>query len=286
MLYDHFNSLTAPSVNCFWHVLFFLPFNIHGVSVMECKPVLLLNKCLLVKPHLSTLIHNSSDKFTISKQRQVAKKMESSKSTTRNIRQVASDSQVAQVNLMRHQRTDNSMCGQSDELTSSNESLCLQVKVQCKQADTMFPTPHHLISNLEYRLKPHHQSNKFLRARLDICIDVNVMPTSVYKLVFNDPDCKKLAPNKLEIGTYTDKVKLIGSLVLYMVHPDTKCLQEVTFFVASDDGSVLLSCVTTLALGLINLHSRLDHLSPGASLIFSSTNHPKRNESQLNVQFV
>ena len=41
-----------------------------------------------------------------SKVRQVAKKMESSKSTVRHIKQVASDPQAAQVNLMRHQRTD------------------------------------------------------------------------------------------------------------------------------------------------------------------------------------
>ena len=48
--------------------------------------------------------------------------------------------------------------------------------------------------------------------------------------MFQDPDCKKLAPSKLETGTYmTDTVKLVGSCVFYLVHPDTKCLQEVTF---------------------------------------------------------
>ena len=44
--------------------------------------------------------------FPASKVRQLAKKMESLKSTTRYIKQVVSDPQVAQVNLMRHQRTD------------------------------------------------------------------------------------------------------------------------------------------------------------------------------------
>ena len=38
--------------------------------------------------------------------RQLAKKMESSKSTARHIKSVASDLQAAQVNLLRHQRTD------------------------------------------------------------------------------------------------------------------------------------------------------------------------------------
>ena len=46
------------------------------------------------------------EKFPASKVRQLAKKMESSTSTTRHIKEVASHPQAAQVNLMRHQRTD------------------------------------------------------------------------------------------------------------------------------------------------------------------------------------
>ena len=46
------------------------------------------------------------EKFPPIKVRQLAKKMESSQPTIRHIKQVASDPQAAQVNLMRHQRTD------------------------------------------------------------------------------------------------------------------------------------------------------------------------------------
>ena len=180
---------------------------------------------------------------------------------------------------------DNSICSESDELTSSDESLCLQVKVQNTQADTKFPTPHHLLTNLEYRLKPHHRKNKFLRARLDTCTDINIMPVSIYKLVFQDPDCEKLAPsNKLEIGTYTtNRIKVIGSCILFVVHPDTQCLQEVTFYVTSHGGSVVLSCATSLVLSLIQPHTSLDHLSKGVNLISSSADHSMKNESQLNI---
>ena len=147
---------------------------------------------------------------------------------------------------------EDSIHGQSSDLTSSDESFCLQVKIQCTRANAKFPTPHHLITNLAYRLKPHHKRNQYLRARLDTHADVNTMPVSVYKLVFQDLDCKKLAPSKLEIGTYTtDTVKLVGSCMFYLVHPDSKCLLKVTFYVASNDGSVLLSCAITLTLGLI-----------------------------------
>ena len=49
------------------------------------------------------------------------------------------------------------------------------------------------------------------------------MPASVYKLVFNDPDLKKLALSTLEIGTYTtDTVKIVGFCLFYLVHLDTK----------------------------------------------------------------
>ena len=87
---------------------------------------------------------------------------------------------------------------------------------------------------------------------------------------------KKLDPSSLEIGTYTnDTVKIIGSCMLYLVHPDTKKLTDVTFYIAVNDDSVLLSCKTTLMLHLIQPRSRLDYLLPRASLITSSANHPK-----------
>ena len=104
------------------------------------------------------------------------------------------------------------------------------------------------------------------------------MPASVYKLVFNDPELK-LVPRNLEIGTYTtNTVKIVGSCLFYFVHPDTKKLQEVTFYVAKNHGSVLLSCTTTLALGLIQSCTRLNYLPPRASLITSSMDHPRETK--------
>ena len=80
------------------------------------------------------------------------------------------------------------------------------------------------------------------------------MPASVSRLVFQDPSMKKLAPSSIEIGTYTtDTVKILGSCVFYLVHQDTKKLMDVKFFVAVNNGSMLLSCKTTLILGWYNL---------------------------------
>ena len=76
------------------------------------------------------------------------------------------------------------------------------------------------------------------------------MPASVYKLVYNDPELKKLAPSTLEIGTYTtDRVKIAGSCLFYLVHPDTKMLQEVTFLLHR---MMVVSCYPALQ------HSCLD----------------------------
>ena len=46
------------------------------------------------------------DKFPASKVRQMAKKLESFKSTAKHIKQVSSELQATQVNLLRHQRTE------------------------------------------------------------------------------------------------------------------------------------------------------------------------------------
>ena len=46
------------------------------------------------------------DKFPVSKVRQLAKKLESSKSTVKHIKQVSHEPQAAKINLMRHQCTE------------------------------------------------------------------------------------------------------------------------------------------------------------------------------------
>ena len=74
----------------------------------------------------------------------------------------------------------------------------------------------------------------------------------------------------------TDTMKIVGSCTFHLVHPDTKRLLETTFYMVMNDGSMLLSCKTTLLLGLIQPRSRLDYLPPRASLITSSADHPKK----------
>ena len=122
----------------------------------------------------------------------------------------------------------------------------------------------------------------YLRARLDTCAGVNIMPASVYHLIFTDPEMKKITPCKMQIGTYiADTLKIVGSCTFYIVHPDSKKVIPVTFYVATNDGSVLLSCKTTLALHLIQPRSRLDYLPPRTSLITSTMDSSKENKTSI-----
>ena len=138
------------------------------------------------------------DKFPTSKVRQLAKKIESSKAITRHIKQVENYPQVAQINHVRYQCTD------------------LPARKHKKKRSFVKPRPPSHKNDASDRKKYPHTS-------LDTCTYANIMPASVYKLVFNDPELKKLAPRTLEIVTYTtDTVKIVGSCLFYLVHLDTK----------------------------------------------------------------
>ena len=69
-----------------------------------------------------------------------------------------------------------------------------------------------------------------------------------------------------------------GAYELYVIHLCTKYIEPVTFFVAHNEGSVLISCTTALALGLIKPHASLDQLLAGSNIISSSADQPRNNK--------
>ena len=174
----------------------------------------------------------------------------------------------------------------SPDVSSSEDSFCLQVKVKKQNKKTQkLPNTTHLLTNIAYRLKPHHTRNKYLRAQIDTGTEVNFMLVSVYRLIYQDQDLKKLTPCNLKIGTYmADTIRIIGTTIIYLIHPDSKQPTETTFHVASSEGSVLLSCNASLNLGLIHYRPRLDYLPPQANLITSKEDHPRKTKLQVQVQ--
>ena len=174
----------------------------------------------------------------------------------------------------------------SSESSSSEDSFCLQVKVHKQNKKTQKPSKTtHLLTNIAYRLKPHHTRNKYLQAWIDTGAEVNLMPVSIYKLVYQDNNLRKLNPCNLKIGTYTaDSIRIISTRVIYLIHPDSKQPTKMTFHTATSEGSVLLSCNASLQLGLIHHRPQLDYLPPQASLITSKEDHPKSTNMQVHVQ--
>ena len=178
------------------------------------------------------------------------------------------------------------LCSQSEDYSSEEDSFCLQLQVQSTQAETNCIAPQHLVTNLEYKLKPHKKRAKSLRPSIDTCANVNLMPISVYKLLHKDDNCQQLAPsNKTKVKTYcTVKIQIIGCCDLFVLHPDTKYLQEVTFHISSHEGSVIISCATSLELGLIQPHKGLDVVPEKGSLIYSKADLPVKQKNKKSAQ--
>ena len=92
------------------------------------------------------------------------------------------------------------------ELSDTDESFCLQMKIQKTQyTHPQIPKPVYLMANLVYHLQLHNKRNWYLHARLDTCADVNLMPMAVYCLMFQDPGLRNLTPSSMEIETYTNE---------------------------------------------------------------------------------
>ena len=144
---------------------------------------------------------------------------------------------------------------QSDNsYSSSKDSFWLKMQAKSAKDNTKMNKPQHLVTNIESKLQPHRRRTKFLRAKIDTCSNVNLIPNSVYKLIYKDQDCTKLeSSNKAAVKTYTtEKIKIVGSCKMFVVHPDKKLLHEVTFQVTSHEGSVIVSCATSIELGMIH----------------------------------
>ena len=102
-----------------------------------------------------------------------------------------------------------------------------------------------------------------------------VMPANIYKKIFKDLDCSKLTQNQSEgIYTYTtERISVIGSCELLVLHPDKKCFLKLPFHVASVEGSVIVSCATSINVDLIQICNELDtNIADCARLYYSSAN--------------
>ena len=70
-------------------------------------------------------------------------------------------------------------------------------------------------------------------------------------------------------------VDLISKCTFFMLSKDTKQPVKV-FYIAKDEGSVLLSYETVFLLQLLDMKPRLEYLPPRVTLISSAVDYPKK----------
>ena len=120
-----------------------------------------------------------------------------------------------------------------------------------------------------------------MHAYVDTGADVNLMPRHMYIKLYND-NLKHLKPSDIKLGVWgDDQIALLSKCNIYLVHPDTKKPVKVTFCVTDKSGSTLLSCATSLNVGLDQatsktrctplrakiITSKADRVSPAAKRI-------------------
>ena len=138
------------------------------------------------------------------------------------------------------------------------------MQIKKPQADQKSCVMQHLVTNLQYKVKPYGKRTKFLGARIDTCSNTNVMPASICKILYNDPNGRKLPPSKKNgINTYTEQgIPVIGSCELFVLHQEDQCFQKVKFQVVSEEGNVIISCATSIILNRIQIPNQLDTKIP------------------------
>ena len=108
---------------------------------------------------------------------------------------------------------------------------------------------------------------------------------TLYHQVCTKWSSRILILNNIVIRTYTtDKINIVGSCSLFVVHPDANSLKWRTFYVTSHECSVVLSCETNLRLTLIHPHSNWNLIPDCASLICNNADHPWKRKSKKSVQ--
>ena len=88
---------------------------------------------------------------------------------------------------------------------------------------------------------------------------------------------QNLAKNNIDLTVYTrHSVNLIGKCTFCMLSKGTKQPVKVDFYIAKEEGSVLLSQETVFQLQLLNVKLQLEYIPPRAMLISSAVDDPKK----------
>ena len=143
--------------------------------------------------------------------------------------------------------------------TRSNKYQASQIKVCARVNQVKEPPEPPVDKKIVMVTVPYTKSymddfRQCLRMRVDMCADINIMPLSVYQTIFKDPKKERIMSTGIQVTTYNDSIlDLLGRCTLYLQHPKTNEKVLATFYITQDEGSVLLSCSTSLKLEVIQV---------------------------------
>ena len=92
-------------------------------------------------------------------------------------------------------------------------------------------------------------TDNYLWACIDTAADINLMPTTVYTQIFEDPEMESLGLMDINLSVYNDTaIHTLGTCVIPLVSPIDGCRHDTMFYVALHSSSVLFSCEDPLYL--------------------------------------
>ena len=139
------------------------------------------------------------------------------------------------------------------------------------QSQPQVRPPKRLFANLPLVKQHHHSRRTYLRTRLDLAADVNLMPVSAYVKLTGDENLANLGPVRCNMVTYTKTaIKNLGSATVFVKYPGQP-VTKLVFNVTDQEGSTLICCEDLLALGLVIPKSGLEEIPSDAHLVSSSS---------------
>jgi len=128
-----------------------------------------------------------------------------------------------------------------------------------------------LYANLPLVNQQNHCRRTYLRTRLDLGADINLMPVSAYIKLIGDKNLNNLGPVRCNITTYTkDSIENLGSTSVFVKYPGQPTV-KLDFNVTNEEGSTLICCQDLLALALVIPKAGLEEIPRDAHLVSSSS---------------
>ena len=84
-----------------------------------------------------------------------------------------------QLQIGRYSAKDSLDNQEDTDVGESKDTFCLQMQIKKSQADQESCDTQHLETNLHYKVKPYGKKTRILRAKIDTCSNIYIMPARI-----------------------------------------------------------------------------------------------------------